>query len=25
LKLLVDDVVSREQHFEKIRPDLSSK
>ena len=25
LKLLVDDVVSREQHFEKIRADLSSK
>lgn len=25
LKLLVDDVVSREQHFEKARADLSSK
>ena len=25
VKLLVDDVVSREQHFEKARPDLSSK
>jgi hypothetical protein len=24
-KLLVDDIVSREQHFEKLRPDLSSK
>jgi hypothetical protein len=24
VKLLVDDVVSREQHFEKVRPDLSS-
>ena len=24
-KLLVDDVVSREQHFEKLRRDLSSK
>ena len=24
-KLLVEDVVSREQHFEKFRPDLSSK
>ncbi|MEO6255007.1 MAG: hypothetical protein ABIO79_16985 [Ferruginibacter sp.] len=25
LKLLVDDVVSREQHMEKARPDMSSK
>jgi len=25
LKLLVDDIVSREQHFEKLRTDLSSK
>ena len=25
LKILVDDVVSREQFFEKMRPDLSSK
>jgi hypothetical protein len=25
VKLLVDDVVSREQHFEKLRADLSSK
>ena len=25
LKLLVDDVVNREQHFEKLRSDLSSK
>ena len=24
-KLLVEDIVSREQHFEKFRPDLSSK
>ena len=25
IKLLVDDIVSREQHFEKLRTDLSSK
>jgi hypothetical protein len=24
-KLLVDDIISREQHFERLRPDLSSK